>query len=152
MTRNDYDSGAGRLEDASAEERRRLRRFFAEVHAHDRPPAFSRLVRTQPAAPVRIGRPALLRPALAALAVLLLALGVVWWVPGLRDGGGAGDAGSLTASLSDADQLALARELSSLETPLDFLLDTPGREIFHGSPSFELMHLPPLETSEEAQP
>ncbi|MFQ5528042.1 MAG: hypothetical protein ACE5GX_17515 [Thermoanaerobaculia bacterium] len=113
---------------------RLLRRFFAAVHADDRVPAFQRMAR--PALTASVRRSAAWRPVFAVLAVVVLAAGVAWLMPGLRGLDG--------ASLSETEQLALAQDLSSWEAPLDFLLETPGREILYAPPSFELMETPTL--------
>lgn len=108
----------------------RLRAFFREAHADDRPPPFRRLARATAAPPrPRIGR---WRSALAATAVAAIALGIGWWATQP-----VGD----DAPLSEADQIALARELSSWDAPLDFLLETPGSELLTAPPSFELLDL-----------
>lgn len=62
-----------------------------------------------------------------------MAVGVAWLVPALYSPG--------SGPLSESRQLALARDLSSFEAPLDFLLETPGREILYAPPSFELMEI-----------
>ena len=105
-----------------------LRRFFTEVHADDRAPSFREM-----AHPSHLAPSAVWRPAFAVLAVVLMAAGIAWVVPALR--------GSGSDSLSEAQQFALAQALSSFETPLDFLLETPGRELLYAPPSFELMEI-----------
>lgn len=121
-----------------------LREFFSQVHADDRPPSFTRVARARPPAP-RAGS-WIPRPAVAIAAVLLVAVAAAWLVPWLPGPG--------SVSLSDEEQMALAVELSSWEAPLDFLLDTPGREVFVGAPSLELtaLKIPPPADGEETKP
>ena len=117
-------------------EDRSLREFFAAVHADDRAPAFERLARGP-----RPRRRASWKPAVAA-AVLVAGLSLAWLAPRL---GGPG--------LSEAEQMALASELSSWQAPLDFLLETPGREILSSAPAFDFQITtfpPPAE--EETRP
>ena len=110
------------------EAERMLRRFFAAVHAGDRVPSFRDM--TNPPRPAT-RLPARWRPAFAVVAVVMMAIGISWLVPVLRGPG--------PDSLSETEQLALAEGLSSLETPLDFLLDTPGAKLLYAPASFELL-------------
>ncbi len=123
-------------------EREILGEFFRQAHADDRPPSFVAVARAR--RPVR--RFARARPAVAVAVVLLLAVAVAWLTPRLA-GPGAG-------ALSEEEQLALAHELSSWRGPLDFLLETPSREILFAPPSFELtaLTIPPPAIPEETSP
>ena len=122
--------------DRERADRERLREFFRQAHADDRPPSFSAVVESR--RPVR--RAALWRPAAALAAVLLAAIAVAWLMPSLSGPG--------AASLTEEEQLALARELSGWQGPLDFLLETPGREVLFAAPSLELdLLMIPLEVT-----
>ena len=118
----------------------RLREFFRRVHADDRVPSFAEIARPGAERPAPSRRPALA----AAAAVLVAALALVWWVPRAAD---------RATDLTDEEQLALAVELSAFEGPLDFLLDTPGREVVYqpprlGASAFEM----PLPAAGEENP
>lgn len=125
---DDRNNTRDRRRSQEQESDRVLRRFFAAVHADDRVPSFRDM--TNPSALVR-GLPALWRPAVAVVAVVLMAIGISWLLPALRE--------PRPDSLSEPEQLALAEGLSSFETPLDFLLETPGREFLYAPASFELL-------------
>ena len=127
--------------DKERAEKRVLREFFASVHAEDRTPAFERLARSRP-----VGRAVRWRPAFAIAAVLFVAGAVAWLMPGF--------VGTGSETLSEEEQLALAQELSGWQGPLDFLLDTPSREVLFAPPSFELttLTIPPPADAEEIQP
>ena len=150
--RDSLTSGPARSDDA------RLREFFRAAHADDRVPPYRKLARVaddalRPAAHDGVRRrpvaasAALWRPAIAVLAVLLVSVAAGWLIPRL----------SGPAPLSAEEQLALASELSSPASwsgPLDFLLETPGREVLYAPPSFELttLTIPPPAGAEEKQP
>ena len=112
--------------DEERADRKRLQEFFRQAHADDRPPSFAAVVESR--RPVRRGP--LWQPVAALAAVLLVAIAVAWLMPRLTGPG--------AAPLSEEEQLALASELSGWRGPLDFLLETPGREVLIGAPSFEL--------------
>ncbi len=118
------------------DERRKLQQFFAEVHAGEIPPPFGKLIRRR-----RRHQPVVWKWATAtALALALLggwALREIVWKSGLD---------ALPPSSGD---LALARSLSELETPLDFLLQTPGSELLGAPPRLtgDWLRLPQLESS-----
>lgn len=130
-----------RVHDEERAQREILAEFFRQTHAGDRPPPFAGVVAARP-----VRRPALRRPAVAVAAVLLVAIAGAWLMPRLAGPGAAG--------LSEEEQLALAHELSSWRGPLDFLLETPGKDILFAAPSLELMTsmIPPAAGAEETQP
>lgn len=126
-------------------EEARLREFFRAAHATDRVPPFARLVR----ASEPVTGSSRWRPVMAALAVVVVAVAVGWLMPRL--------AGTRSAALTEEEHLALASELSSPDSwkgPLDFLLETPSREILFAPPSFELttLTIPPPAGIEEIEP
>lgn len=103
------------------DDERRLRRFFARLHAEDAPPPFERLWREA----ARRARPRPRRLAPAALAATLLAAAaLVWLWPGARGGGPGPEAGAAE----------LAAELSGWTSPLAFLGEVPGSELFGTRP------------------
>ncbi len=116
-------------------EREKLQEFFAEVHAGDIPPPFKKLIRS------RARRQPLVWKWATAAALGFALLG--GWA--LRD---LVSETPFAAPPASSAELALARSLSKAETPLDFLLVTPGSDLLGAPPRLtgDWDHLPRIDS------